>query len=141
MTSWWNDGHAEGRLVGGCLSVLVTTLGTPYEIDTRGSVLFLEDVGEKPYRIDRMLTQLRHAGKLDQVAGVVLGPMQDCDGGHGEQWLSEIVLEAVGRSEVPVAFGLDAGHGSGNVVLPLGCHVRLDRAGGGLELLEEPFAT
>ena len=60
-------------MLGGCLSLLVTTLGTPYEIDSRGKLLFLEDVGEKPYRVERMLTHLKMAGKLDHVAGVVFG--------------------------------------------------------------------
>ncbi|RMD82031.1 MAG: LD-carboxypeptidase [Candidatus Dadabacteria bacterium] len=136
----WRSGTAEGRLVGGCLSVLVTTLGTPYEIDTRGAVLFLEDVAEKPYRIDRMLSHLRHAGKFEEVAAVVFGPMLDCDGGGGTRLLREIALEVLDGFRFPIVFGLDAGHGSDNVVLPLGCRVRVDGEAARLELLEDPFA-
>ncbi len=136
----WREGRASGTLVGGCLSVLVTTLGTPYELDTRGRVLFLEDVAEKPYRIDRMLTQLRHAGKFDEVAAVVFGPMLDCDDGEGTEVLREAALELINGRDCPVVFGLDAGHGSSNVVLPLGCRVSMDSASGCLELLEPVFA-
>jgi muramoyltetrapeptide carboxypeptidase len=137
----WRPGTGEGPLVGGCLSVLVTTLATPYEIRTDGAILFLEDVAEKPYRIDRMLTHMKHAGKLDGIRGLVLGPMLDCDDGLGPAILREIVLDVAGDLEVPIVYGLDAGHGAGNVVLPLGCRVRLDGAVGELELLEPAFET
>ena len=135
----WRPGSGEGPLVGGCLSVLVTTLGTPYEIRTEGAILFLEDVAEKPYRIDRMLTHMKHAGKLDGIRGLVFGPMLDCDDGLGPTILREIVLDVAGDLEIPIAYGLDAGHGAGNVVLPLGCRVRLDCAAGELDLLESAF--
>lgn len=135
----WRSGSGEGPLVGGCLSVLVTTLGTPYEIRTEGAILFLEDVAEKPYRIDRMLTHMKHAGKLDGIRGLVLGPMLDCDDGLGPAILREIVLDVAGDLEIPIVYGLDAGHGAGNVVLPLGCRVRLDCAAGDLQLLESAF--
>ncbi len=141
FTESWRPGSGEGPLIGGCLSVLVTTLGTPYEIDTRGCLLFLEDVAEKPYRIDRMLTHLRHAGKLDQVAGVAFGPMLDCDDGQGPGVLREITMEVLAGTAYPVVYGVDAGHGSNNAVLPLGCRARLDGDGGGIELLEPAFAT
>lgn len=137
----WRAGRVSAPLVGGCLSVLVTTLGTPYEIRTEARVLFLEDVAEKPYRIDRMLTHMKHAGKLDRIAGLVLGPMLDCDDGRGPALLREIVLDAVGDLDVPVFYGLDAGHGAGNVVLPLGCRVDLDAGGRCLRLLEPALAA
>jgi muramoyltetrapeptide carboxypeptidase len=136
----WREGAAEGPLVGGCLSVLVTTLGTPYEIDTDGAVLFLEDVAEKPYRIDRMLNHLRHAGKLARVRGVVFGAMLDCDGGEGSRILREIVLDALSDVDVPVLCGIDAGHGTDNVVLPFGCRVRIADGAPRLDLLEPVFA-
>ncbi len=135
----WRAGTGEGPLAGGCLSVLVTTLGTPYEIETDGRVLFLEDVAEKPYRIDRMLSHLRHAGKLDRLAGVVFGPMLDCDGGDGPGVLREIVLDVLSGTDFPILYGLDAGHGSGNVVLPLGCRVRVDAGAARVDLLEDAF--
>ncbi len=132
----WRPGVAEGVLVGGCLSVLVTTLGTGHELSSEGRILFLEDVAERPYRIDRMLTHLRQAGKLDGVAGVVFGAMTDCDGGEGSELLREIAMDAFAGRDFPVAFGFDAGHLSANVVLPLGCRARLDSEAGRLELLE-----
>lgn len=135
----WRAGMAEGRLVGGCLSIVVTTLGTPYEIRTRDCILFLEDVAEKPYRIDRMLQHLKHAGKFETVRGLILGPMVDCDGGGGPSALRDIVLDVLGDQEFPIVYGLDAGHGSGNVVLPLGCRVRIDTDDGGVDLLEAPL--
>jgi muramoyltetrapeptide carboxypeptidase len=139
----WRPGDASGRLVGGCLSVLVTTLGTPYEVATDDRILFLEDVAEKPYRVDRMLTHMKHAGKFDRARGVVLGPMADCDGGSGPALLRDIVTEVLAEYDFPILFGLDAGHGSDNVVLPFGCQVRLDgvAAAAGVELLEPVFAT
>jgi muramoyltetrapeptide carboxypeptidase len=136
----WRTGTAEGPLVGGCLSVLVTTLGTAYEIDTEGAVLFLEDVAEKPYRIDRMLNHLKHAGKLEAIRAVVFGPMLDCDGGEGSRILREIVLDVLSGVDVPVLYGIDAGHGTENVVLPFGCRVRVAADGPRLDLLESVFA-
>lgn len=135
----WRGGVAQGRLVGGCLSILVTTLGTNYEIQTADSVLFLEDVAEKPYRIDRMLQHLKHAGKFHGVRGLVLGPMIDCDGGGGSSALREIVLDVLSDQSFPIVYGFDAGHGSGNVVLPLGCRTRIDADKGMIELLEAPL--
>ncbi len=136
----WRGGRGEGPLVGGCLSVLVTTLGTSYEIETDDRVLFLEDVAEKPYRIDRMLSHLRHAGKLDRLAALVLGPMLDCDGGEGSDLLRDIVSDVLSGTSFPILFGLDAGHGSGNVVLPLGCRVGVDADAARVDLLEDAFA-
>jgi muramoyltetrapeptide carboxypeptidase len=135
----WRAGVAEGRLVGGCLSILVTTLGTAYEIETADSILFLEDVAEKPYRIDRMLQHLKHSGKFRGVRGLVLGPMIDCDGGGGPSVLREIVLDVLGDRSFPIVYGFDAGHGSGNVVLPLGCRARIDAGERMIELLEAPL--
>ncbi len=137
----WRGGKADGNLVGGCLSVIVTTLGTPEAVDTRGCVLFLEDIAERPYRIDRMLMHLRHAGKFDEVAGVVFGAMKDCDAGAGPDILREIALEAFEGFSFPVTFGFDAGHLSNHVVLPFGIRVRLDADAGHLELLESAHAA
>ena len=136
----WRGGEAEGPLLGGCLSVLVTTLGTPYEIETEGAVLFLEDVAEKPYRIDRMLNHMKHAGKLDGVRGIVLGPMLDCDGGEGSRILREIFLDVLSDVDVPIVYGIEAGHGTANVVLPFGCRVRLAGDDARVDLLEPVFA-
>ncbi|MBI1814590.1 MAG: LD-carboxypeptidase [Deltaproteobacteria bacterium] len=132
-------GTAEGRIVGGCLSVLVATLGTPYAIETDRCLLFLEDTNEKPFRIDRMLTQLRQAGKLDQVAGVVFADMHACSAGPDEAvTVRDVIAEAFAGAIYPVAFGLPSGHGTGSVTLPLGVRARL--AGERLTLLESPLS-
>ena len=146
MTGWRVDlgeviraGKAQSEIMGGCLSILVTTLGTPYEIDTRGKLLFLEDVGEKPYRIERMLTHLQMAGKLDGVAGVLFGDFTDCDG-NGSRGIREIVIEMFHDAPYPVVMGMRAGHGSENLALPFGVNALLDGDSGKLELLEAPVA-
>jgi muramoyltetrapeptide carboxypeptidase len=132
-------GTAEGVLVGGCLSVLVSTLGTPYAIETRDRLLFLEEVNEKPFRIDRMLIQLRQAGRLDGVAGVIFGEMDGCIAAPNERVsVRDVIAEIFADAPYPVAFGLPSGHGSGTLTLPLGVRARL--AGERLTLLESPFA-
>ena len=124
------EGSAEGILYGGCLSMLVASLGTPYEIRTAGTILFIEDVATKPYQIDRMLMQLKLAGKLADVRGIVFGEMLDCvqtkDKDQGYT-LEEVVLRVVGDLGVPVAYGLRSGHVShGNITLPLGVRAALN---------------
>jgi len=132
-------GMAEGVIVGGCLSILVAALGTPYALDTAGRLLFIEDVNEKPYRIDRMLTQLRQAGKLDAVAGVIFGEMAGCTSGPNEAvTVHDVAREAFASARYPVVFGLSAGHGRGATTLPLGIRARL--AGERLVLLDTPVA-
>jgi len=132
-------GTAEGLLAGGCLSVIVATSGTPYALQTQGRLLFLEDVNEKPYRIDRMLTQMRQAGALDNVAGVVFGEMNGCAAAEDEKVsVRDVIAEAFADATYPVAFGLPSGHGAGTLTVPLGVHARL--AGERLTLLESPLA-
>jgi muramoyltetrapeptide carboxypeptidase len=117
------SGSAEGILLGGCLSILVTTLGTPREMDWRGAIVFLEDLGEAPYRVDRMLFHLREAGKFNGVRGVIFGEMKDC--GQMEL-LRNILLRPFAGLGIPVAAGLASGHTSGrNICLPLGVRARL----------------
>lgn len=130
-------GQAEAEMMGGCLSMLVTTLGTPYEIDCRGKILFLEDVGERPYRIERMLLHLKMAGKLDPLAGVVFGDFTQC-GGDGPRDVRAVIGEIFGQAPYPVVLGLAAGHGDENLTLPFGVKMRLDGDGASLELLESP---
>ena len=124
-------------MMGGCLSLLVTTLGTPYEIDTRGKLLFLEDVGEKPYRIERLLTQLKMAGKLDQVAGVLFGDFTDC-AADGPRDIEQIVRDLFREASYPVVMGMRAGHGQENLALPFGARMVLDGNAATLALLESP---
>jgi muramoyltetrapeptide carboxypeptidase len=116
------DGSAEGILYGGCLSILVASLGTPYEICTQGTILFLEDVAAKPYQIDRMLMQLKLAGKFKGVQGIVFGEMRDCVQNANQGYkLEDIVLRIVDGLGIPVAYGVRSGHvTSGNITLPIG---------------------
>jgi muramoyltetrapeptide carboxypeptidase len=132
-----SPGQAVGEMIGGCLSLLVTTLGTPYEIDTRGKLLFIEDVGEAPYRIERMLIHLKMAGKLGSLAGLVFGDFAKCDG-PGPRGIKEIIAELFHDAAYPVVTGMRAGHGSENLALPFGVKMRLDGAGPSLALLESP---
>jgi muramoyltetrapeptide carboxypeptidase len=132
-------GIGEGVLTGGCLAIVTAMLGTPHAIDVRGRLLFLEDVNERPFRIDRMLTQLRQAGAFDEVAGVIFGEMADCYGpGEDAVTVRDVVAEAFAVAPFPVAFGLPSGHGVGTLTVPLGVRARLD--GATLTLLESPLA-
>lgn len=132
-------GSIVAGMMGGCLSLLVTTLGTPYEIDTRGKILFLEDVGEKPYRIERMLTHLKMAGKLDDLAGMVFGDFTQCEG-EGPRDIRQIVAEIFREARFPVAMGMAAGHGQENLTLPFGVNMKLDAEAATLSLVESPVA-
>jgi muramoyltetrapeptide carboxypeptidase len=129
-------GKAAGRLYGGCLSMLVASLGTPYEIQTEDCLLFIEDIGEKPFRIDRMLTQLRLAGKLEGVRGFVFGEMLDCAPPPGETYtLQQIVMRVLEPYNVPIVYGFKSGHvTSGNITLPIGVRAELTAEGAEVQL-------
>jgi muramoyltetrapeptide carboxypeptidase len=120
-------GVARGVLYGGCLSILASLVGTPWEPATEGKLLFLEDVGTKPYQVDRMLWQLRAAGKLEGVTGIVFGEMMDClQPGSEPQLLDEAILNALDGFEGPIAIGLRSGHVSRqNVTLTFGVAAEL----------------
>lgn len=121
------EGEAEGTLYGGCLSILVSSLGTPYEVKTDGAILFLEDISAKPYQIDRMLMQLKLAGKLDNVRGLIFGEMLDCTQGPNQDYtLPQVIKRVIGDLRIPVAYGLKSGHvTSNNITLPFGVNARL----------------
>lgn len=125
-------GRASGTLIGGNLTLISTTMGTPYEIETRNRILFIEDVGEEPYRIDRMLTQLKLAGKLDAASGIIWGECEDC---HPNDYkpsfqstfsLGEIVDNILGNLKIPVLSGLTIGHTDDQLTLPEGVAATLD---------------
>jgi muramoyltetrapeptide carboxypeptidase len=120
-------GAANGTLYGGCLSILVSLLGTPWEPATEGKLLFVEDVGAKPYQIDRMLWQLRAAGKLDGIRGIVFGEMLDCSSpGASANLLDDVILQAFNDTNIPIAIGLRSGHVSRqNVTLTFGVQAEL----------------
>ncbi|WP_373370787.1 S66 peptidase family protein [Lederbergia panacisoli] len=131
-------GVAKGVLIGGNLSVLVSTLGTPYEIDTKGKILFLEDIGEEPYRIDRMLTQLSLAGKFSDAVGIVLGTWTECSSeryanGFQVEDLFEKIIAPTGK---PTIFNVSAGHGKPTLSLPLGHSVFLDAEKGKFSIVK-----
>jgi muramoyltetrapeptide carboxypeptidase len=134
------EGEAEGILYGGCLSILVASLGTPYEIKTAGTILFLEDLAAKPFQIDRMLMQLKLAGHLEKVRGIVFGEMLDCVQTANQGYtLQEVITRIVGDLGVPVAFGVRSGHvTSGNITLPFGVQAKLTVSSGqvALKILE-----
>jgi muramoyltetrapeptide carboxypeptidase len=121
------DGAAQGVLYGGCLSILAASLGTPYEIRTEGTILFLEDVAAKPFQIDRMLMQLKLAGKFVGVRGIVFGEMRDCLQTANQGYtLEEVVMRIIGDLGVPVAYGVRSGHvTAGNITLPIGVQSEL----------------
>jgi muramoyltetrapeptide carboxypeptidase len=126
-------GQARGRLVGGNLTLVCSLMGTPWEIDTDGAILLLEDVEEELYRIDRMLTQLAQGGKLAKVAGVAFGACTDCPPGDGPTFsLEEILGQYLGTLGVPAMAGLDFGHREKMLTLPIGLEATLDATAGTL---------
>jgi len=122
------QGSCEGVLYGGCLSMLAASLGTPYEIHTEGTTLFIEDIATKPYQVDRMLMQLKLAGKLKGVRGIIFGEMLDCiQPGNQRYTLQEVITRIMGDLGIPVAYGLRSGHVSrSNITLPIGVQARLE---------------
>lgn len=130
-------GIAEGELTGGNLSLVAGMLGTPYTIQPRGCILFLEEVGESAYRIDRLLTQLLLAGVFDGVVGIAVGAFSaapDVDPSHPS--VTDVVRERLGGLGIPLAIGFPFGHVDDNWTLPVGLRARLDADAGSLELLE-----
>jgi len=123
--------NTTGILYGGCLSILVSLLGTPWEPQTEGKLLFLEDTGAKPYQIDRMLWQLRNAGKLEGIKGVIFGEMLDCSSpGAAYNLLEEVILQHFEDMDIPIAIGLRSGHVSrANVTLVFGWEAELQITG------------
>jgi muramoyltetrapeptide carboxypeptidase len=131
-------GRVTGRLLGGCLSLIAAMMGAPDELDTRGSILFLEDTATRPYAIDRMLQQLKLAGKFDEVRGIVFGEMIDCVQ-HPDQGyrIQDVLAESTADLNIPVMFGLPSGHSPrGNLTLPLGVTATLDADRGALSIDE-----
>ncbi|MFQ5877774.1 MAG: LD-carboxypeptidase [Acidobacteriota bacterium] len=127
-------GAGEGPLVGGCLSVVMGLMGTPHEVALEGAILFWEEVGEEPYRIDRMLAQLRLSGGLARLRGMVVGTLVGCRprDPRNDLPLADLLRAHLMGTDFPVVIDFPAGHGSGKRTLPLGRHVRLDSAGDSL---------
>ena len=133
------SGNAEGLLCGGNLSLLAASLGTPWEIDTKGKILFLEDIGEKTYRVDSMLTQLRNAGKFRDCAGVILGAWTDCPPEYPEKTLllPEIFRQLIAPAGKPVLMDVACGHCLPTLSVPMGRMCSLDADNGTITLAEK----
>ena len=136
----WVGGWREGRLTGGSLSLVVASLGTSWEIDTRDGILLLEEVGEAPYRIDRMLQQLLAAGKLAGLAGIGIGEMKDCEPTSDGPSARDVMREILTPLGVPTVVGLPFGHGESNRPWPHGGRAAIDAERGEVELLDFPVA-
>ena len=131
-TTIWKEGRAEGILLGGCLSMVAHQLGTPYSPDYRDVILFLEDVGEAPYKIDRYLAQLKQAGIFSQVSGIILGNFIDCepeDNGTPSFTCEEVLRDYFTHAPYPVIYNFPYGHGMHKVSMPIGVQAELDTKG------------
>jgi muramoyltetrapeptide carboxypeptidase len=132
-----HPGSGAGELMGGCLSIVTAMLATPYVPNFDGKILFLEEVGERAYRIDRMLVQLRQSGVLSRCAGIVFGAIRPFGAEENEaRMILRFVAEQTAGLEIPVLFGIDAGHFTNNLTLPFGVRARIDSASRRLTIME-----
>jgi len=133
------EGQAEGVVLGGCLTLIETTLGTPWELDTHDAILLLEDCDMKPYQVDRALVHLKQAGKFDGVRGIVMGDFPRCEGAAGSETVSDVARRVLAALKVPIVFGAAIGHTKrAMLTLPLGVRAQLRAAASGtwLDVLE-----
>ena len=134
------SGKAKGRLTGGNLSIISSLMGTPYEMETKDRIVFIEDVGESPYRIDRMLTQLILSGKLQKAAGVIIGKCHNCEkGSTGGTWdptFGEVIDDLIKTLNIPCFSGLMIGHTKDQLTLPSGMEAEMDADKGILKINE-----
>jgi muramoyltetrapeptide carboxypeptidase len=131
-------GRATGPVLGGCLSLISTLVGTPWQIDFRGAIMLVEDINEQPYRIDRMLTHLALSGAFDGCAGIVVGEHVGCEADDAEGSLSllDVLHDCFAPLGMPVVYGLPVGHGAQLHTVPLGARAELDADAGTLRFLE-----
>jgi muramoyltetrapeptide carboxypeptidase len=123
------DGQGRGPLTGGCLTLLCHSLGSEWEVETAGRVLFIEEVNERPYAVDRCLTHLRQAGKLAGLAGLLVGTWWNCgDGPDDAERIRHSLLEATAEEDYPILTGIPCGHGPRQMSLPLGASCEIDGA-------------
>ena len=139
-TTAFVEGIAEGPLLGGNLSVFTRLLGTPFMPDLEGAILLLEDVGERPYRLDRMWTHLQLAGAFRKARGIVLGAFSRCEERDAAYTSEEVLRELAVTTGLPCAAGFPIGHGDDNEPVPLGVRVRLDATASNLTFLEAAAA-
>jgi muramoyltetrapeptide carboxypeptidase len=136
--SFSNLPSIEGHLLGGNLSLICSTLGTPYEIDTKDKILFIEDVGEEPYKIDRMLTQLALAQKLQQCKGIILGQFTNCSLPHYERslTLNQVIKDNILSLNKPTMLNFQSGHSYPKLTLPIGSQIKVDFQNNIIQVLE-----
>ena len=139
QTATIRGGIATGKLIGGNLSLLAPLAGTKFQPNIKGKLLFIEEIGEAPYRIDRMLTQLRQSYPLKEAAGIILGVFRSCEMKEGSRSLSlmETLKDRLGDLNIPVFYGTAIGHIENNMTLPIGVKARLDANSGAITLLEK----
>lgn len=135
------SGNVTGQLIGGNLTIITSLIGTDYQLDFTNKIVFLEDVGEEPYRIDRMLTQLIEAGQLQKAAGIAFGIFQDCEKSDityapNSFLLKEVIDERIKPLNIPAVYGLSFGHNKNNFTIPIGVKAKLDADAKTIELLE-----
>ncbi len=136
-TTCMTKGKATGQIIGGNLAVFLAMLGTKYMPNPAGKILFLEDINEEPYRLDRMIVQFKQNGYIDQLAGIVLGQFTDCESDDSRNGTAQDVLaEQFGDLNIPVINNFPTGHCSLNASLPFGCQVEVDADNGDLIALE-----
>ena len=136
-----HGGKGRGRLIGGNLSVMHAMMGTPFEIQTDGKILFIEDVGEAPYRVDRMLQTLRMAGKFDHVTGVILGQFtarEEESAWDDDASVDDVLRDFFGKLTVPILSHFPIGHVRYNMTLPVGAMAELDADAQTVRILENP---
>lgn len=121
-----NEGEATGRIVGGNLSLIYALMGTKYEIEFKDNILFIEDVDEAPYSVDRMLSSLVLSGKLDRVKGIICGYFTKCEGPKNEQDVDSLLIHYLKRYNVPMVMHFESGHDKPFVNLPIGMKCKLD---------------
>lgn len=135
---YYGSSPAEGVIVGGNLTLLCSTIGTPYEINTRNKLLFIEEVGEAPYRIDRMLTQLLMSGKLHDCRGIILGQFTDCSANNPDKSLSleDVLTERILSLNKPTIMNFMSGHDYPKITLPIGAKAQVDPCNKKFEILQ-----
>lgn len=134
-------GVVEGRVMGGNFEVLTRLVGTPFLPDLTGALLLLEDVGERPYKLDRMWTHLRHAGVFERIAGVILGDFTGCEEKDADFTSGDVLRELAEETGLPCAAGFPVGHGDVNLPVPLGVTARLDAGSATVTFLESLVAA
>ena len=122
--SIFNNKNFSGNIVGGNLSIICSTLGTPYEIKFNNNILLIEDVNESPYSVDRMLSQLICCGKLNRLSGIIIGDFTNCTSKESTLTIKDIIKEKLTQLNIPIIYGLKIGHSYPNITIPIGCNFK-----------------